>query len=168
MTYSVSDNFEILVTVQLAIYSLIMAICICTASKCKKDCICKISKLLPFLLPEWKKNINLLYGSKVQCCTKQVLIQEARNLRLFQIINRLIFLTSNLIDHSSYWKIYAKYHFCCSLLYQYKLFKNDLNLIMSAQILWIRRVLKLVGPVRLAGLASSSRRSWLILRDKLL
>ena len=49
-----------------------------------------------------KKNINLLYGSKVQCCTKQVLIQEARNLRLFQIINRLIFLTSNLIDHSSY------------------------------------------------------------------
>ena len=34
-------------------------------------------------------------------------------------------------DHSSYSKIYAKYHFfCCSLLYQYKFSKNDLNLTM--------------------------------------
>ena len=38
-------------------------------------------------------------------------------------------------DHSSYSKICAKHNFfCCGLLYQYKIFKNDLNLIMFAQI----------------------------------
>ena len=37
-------------------------------------------------------------------------------------------------DHSSYSKICAKYHFfCCGLLYQYKFFKNDLNLTIFAQ-----------------------------------
>jgi len=36
-------------------------------------------------------------------------------------------------DHSSYSKIYAKYHlFCCELLYQYTFFKSDLNLTMFA------------------------------------
>ena len=34
-------------------------------------------------------------------------------------------------DHSSYSKIYAKYHFfCCGLLHQYKFFNNELNLTM--------------------------------------
>jgi len=38
-------------------------------------------------------------------------------------------------DHSSYLKICAKYHFVyCDLLYQYKFFKNDLNLTMFAYI----------------------------------
>ena len=37
-------------------------------------------------------------------------------------------------DHSSYSKICAKYHFfCCGLLYQYKFFKNDLNLTIFVQ-----------------------------------
>ena len=37
-------------------------------------------------------------------------------------------------DHSSYSKICAKYHFFCGgLLYQYKIFKNDLNLTIFAQ-----------------------------------
>jgi len=36
-------------------------------------------------------------------------------------------------DHSSYSKICAKYNFfCCGLLYQYKIFKNDLNLTIFA------------------------------------
>ena len=54
MTYSVRDNFEILVTVHLTIYSLIMIICICTVNKWHKDCIPKTPKLLLFLLPEQK------------------------------------------------------------------------------------------------------------------
>ena len=38
----------------------------------------------------------------------------------------------------------ANYHFfCCELNYQYKIFKNDLNLAIFAQIIWISRVLKL-------------------------
>ena len=36
-------------------------------------------------------------------------------------------------DHPSYSKICAKYDlFCCGLLYQYKIFKNDLNLAIFA------------------------------------
>ena len=46
-------------------------------------------------------------------------------------------------DHSFYSKIYTKHHFFCGLLYQYKFFKNDLNLTIFMQIFWIRRVVKL-------------------------
>ena len=50
----------------------------------------------------------------------------------FQIIGRWFFDLK--FDHSSYSKIYAKYHFfCCGLLYQYKFFKDNLNLIMFVQ-----------------------------------
>ena len=46
----------------------------------------------------------------------------------FQIVGRLTFFISK-FDHSSYLKICTKYHFfCCGLIYQYKIFKNDLNL----------------------------------------
>ena len=47
-------------------------------------------------------------------------------------------------DNSSYLKICAKYYyFYCGLFYQYKIFKNDLNLTIFVQIFWIRRVVKL-------------------------
>ena len=53
--------------------------------------------------------------------------------------------------HLSYSKICAKYHFfCCGLLYQYKIFKNDLILVMFAQSFWIRRVVKL-GVIKVAN-----------------
>ena len=57
----------------------------------------------------------------------------------FQIIGRLIFfipsLTTRLIQ-----KICVKFHFfCCSSLYQHKVFKNDLNLTMFVQMFLNRK-----------------------------
>ena len=54
------------------------------------------------------------------------------------VLNYMSFDFFNLkFDHSFYSKICVKYHFfCCGLLYQYKYFKNNLNLIMFAQIFW--------------------------------
>ena len=47
-------------------------------------------------------------------------------------------------NYSFYLKICAKYHFFCyDLFYQYKFFKNNLNLTMIAQIFWIRQLVKL-------------------------
>ena len=52
----------------------------------------------------------------------------------FQIIDLFDFFDSK-FDQSSYLKICAKYHFFyCRLLYKYKIFKNDLNLVMFVQI----------------------------------
>jgi hypothetical protein len=50
----------------------------------------------------------------------------------FQIIGRLNFLIPSLTTHLTQ-KFVQKFHFfCCDLLYQYKFFKNDLNLTMFA------------------------------------
>ena len=73
--------------------------------------------------------------NKSRCIT---LVLHLDILPPFQIIGRLTFWLK--FDHSSYSKFCAKYYFfCCGLLYQYNIFKNDLNLATFAQ----RRVIKL-------------------------
>ena len=54
----------------------------------------------------------------------------------------VVWLCNSKFDQLSYLKIYAKYYFCCGLLYEYKFFKNDLSLTMFAHFFWIRRVVK--------------------------
>jgi len=67
-------------------------------------------------------NVADYYSTKI----KKIL--SVPNYRTFDFFNLKF-------DYSSYSKIRAKYHFfCCGLVYQYKYFKDNLNLIMFAQI----------------------------------
>ena len=62
-----------------------------------------------------------------QICSLQTATLSVPNYRSFDFIYIKF-------DRSSYLKICAKYHFfCCGLLYQYKIYKNDLNLAIFAQ-----------------------------------
>ena len=56
----------------------------------------------------------------------------------FQIIGRLIFFISSLITRLIQKIMHNITFFCCGLLYQYKIFKNDLNLTIFVQIFWIK------------------------------
>ena len=87
--------------------------------------------------------------NRVRTCSRRCSLGVARwcmsscSLQLCSNCSSFDFFNSK-FDHSFYSKIYAKYHFiCCGLLYQYKIFKNNLNLAMLAHILfWKRRAVK--------------------------
>ena len=63
-----------------------------------------------------------------------MVIHCAKALPQFQIVGRLTFLISSLTTRLIQKFVQNITFFCCGLLYQYMIFKNDLNLTMFAQI----------------------------------
>ena len=76
--------------------------------------------------------LNLVKFRIISISESCILLWTEKVLPPFQIIGRLTFLILSLTARLSQ-KFVQKYHFfCCGLLYQYKLFKNDLNLTIFA------------------------------------
>ena len=113
-------------------------------------CICKVCSMCVTLLFHQFCNINNFIEFFVTLYTLVVYSQRIifRNYKKtyilppFQIIGRLTFSILSLTTHLLQKFVQNITSFCCGLFYQYKFFKNDLNLTIFAQIFWIRRVVK--------------------------